>query len=1120
MTAPSNDRRQEGQEHLSTTSGVGKPAQAAVSDPILPPLDPVERANKQIEQTRRMIAYYQKQADECGLFDQFYGLKDMTLQLKESEVKLLKIQQDALEKYQKDKAKFGDTAKYEIDTRSYAQEVDQISRDGEKLYDQACLKVIGGGAVAVASVVSLGTIPAVAAALGGGAAVTTGGAGVLGTMAIGTASGTAAGTAFALAGNTLKELSKDDGSVSTVLKDTGGHMIDSLEASASVALPLGIMAKFGTKFLLASEAAKTLTKFQTVLQVAKPYVANLAIASASAPLMSTVISATEALRGNKDFWSQETAKEIAINSGAAAIGSLVGVNGSILRSGVSSSLLKGVIALGESTITLGSDVTAAKLMTSGDLSLDTWINIGLGNVTGYVTGRASRDQVEQRRTLTEKKPNPVDVKDSRTQLATKAVISSEEWCKQINETIPGDKVVVSMDFKNMGALNSNELSGVANDLLAHVPVAAEGTLPKGSVVVRTGGDELVLIMPHDSNNPEVTTKAIEGFNAAIAEKRDSLMAKAAQHKVEKTHQFVASRDALRSLLKDVPEGQHLSTEEFKQRIDGKLSEYGKSYDEISKLTVDQKLDAIAQFAYLNGTCAPESVMGLSAGSVHIGDVSPTDLYKTIAQGDKLVHDAKGTASQEAKIVEFDQSIQLRASEQAEVDGNQKLSRDHAEIVSNIDAKLKENFFADISPEISELSRISGGDPTSPGNLRQNLVTTFKTSEVFGLKSAATRQAIAFDINGFGAINNNMGTTRGDEVYNAMANIARKHFGEETTMIRRNGGELVVFNGDKPLSDAQLDSLSLEMNEAIASQMNHPAKDACVAEFQIRQALNRITGGKSESDSSLGKITLTTSDVRLTPNETVGDLFSRLNQGGKKRYSLPLNETSSKPTPFSGSLPMKADSLTGLASLTFPPISQNEFSHMLGDPRTTMDIPMVATPAESQIRIYQEAPLHEKVATLQQTNPIQFEAVQKFVLDSRRKVAEISQPGGLLDEYLISQGVDVESAKVYHIGSSSEGYSTKGESGPHIARPKGEIDEHTKRFHAKSDIDLMIDAKLLNGDTWRGPLGGNLLTLPDGSQIQVLSRNFDELVDREFGYTRPAETWDIPSEALLVRGSKS
>lgn len=617
-------------------------------------------------------------------------------------------------------------------------------------------------------------------------------------------------------------------------------------------------------------------------------------------------------------------------------GAVAGHVGGRLGAGGVRGLLKPISELGDSaadfSIGLAAVLSRAKL-SGQELSAEEFRDSLKNCLTSAIQGRFSHELTKQRTAGLNHKldlgpivtkgdlerlikkgiiQHPTEILDERTKLPTRAVINSKTALSKISQDIPGEKVFVGLDFNNMGPANKKiagelfapenpkgygHMSEEVNKLLASIKKAAKKTLGSDAVLVRMGGDELGIIIGHDSKNPRETLEKVASFVNAVEDYRDSIF-KMSDPRVKAAELLSLVRREMRKVFQEVKTEMQddFGHDGYFRILEQKLAKEGYSQDEIaaikessknsnnSRLSSGDLVLAIARRRIekrgINVDERPVSIMGLSVGAVKVGrDLDPQTMYRAIAETDRQIHDAKEGKGTLTSIGSIPDSIVLRASDEEAILGTEKVEKLYSDALNELKSAEYE-----VSSVKNKFIKACCTDPSSSGNLRYGLVSPFRAKDVFSLSEPKKMLFIEPDITAFGAINNQLGSTRADELFRKFANIAKEHFDTEVRIRDSGGGLIIVVNNRAKFDDlnSTIEAMRHQMNELLAKELGREAKGnyRVFAEYELRRSLAAALEDSSESERGYGTVQIRMSEVEVRPHDTVGKVLGEVKKGFK------------------------------------------------------------------------------------------------------------------------------------------------------------------------------------------------------------------------------------------------
>ena len=157
-------------------------------------------------------------------------------------------------------------------------------------------------------------------------------------------------------------------------------------------------------------------------------------------------------------------------------------------------------------------------------------------------------------------------------------------------------------------------------------------------------------------------------------------------------------------------------------------------------------------------------------------------------------------------------------------------------------------------------------------IRLDLAKNKIARKVFEILEPTEYTIVEMDINGFGAINNNIGYAKGDHIFRGVAEIVRKHF-PKAKQIRTDGGRNNIFIPGSVSPDALLQVKS-EVDAFLSHQTNNSMAHAEAGEKQALSVLEsrNPTNGDLVSTLELGTIKLDSKKKIIYPETSLESIF--------------------------------------------------------------------------------------------------------------------------------------------------------------------------------------------------------------------------------------------------------
>ena len=273
-------------------------------------------------------------------------------------------------------------------------------------------------------------------------------------------------------------------------------------------------------------------------------------------------------------------------------------------------------------------------------------------------------------------------------------------------------------------------------------------------------------------------------------------------------------------------------------------------------------------------------MTISAAVIKIGE-KPTssDTQIAIGIGDKKIHEDKkcGGVSCLDPITPSDK-FKMKTDDLQEYKNWQETEKEYyecLELVKNKESDIDIRVNAYLKMRILEMM-----DPGVPGVIRLNQVAEKSMEDLFIDSGKFNR--LDLDIKAFGAINNNLGYAKADEIFREIFQITKKHF-PDVYRIRFNGGGLSLLI-DKEIPEEKKQDMKKEIDQYLREYFN-PSKysnprekgliEEAIAEASEKQALKSLISGDFEKSFAFGKIGLSeVNGIDISPKKIFKEIFAR------------------------------------------------------------------------------------------------------------------------------------------------------------------------------------------------------------------------------------------------------
>ncbi len=495
-------------------------------------------------------------------------------------------------------------------------------------------------------------------------------------------------------------------------------------------------------------------------------------------------------------------------------------------------------------------------------------------------------------------PLPLQVRDTLTGFRAKAALLSEDSLQELNVRLGPKMLVHFLDFDNMGPPNKFGMKAEVNAVLTAMPQLARISFRDiPHEVFRVGGDEFAVLI---QDRGEESVQALANFADGIRSVRQRYFLSD-----DPRYQMARVYSVLRSFGREWLAGYKLLTEQARQPfsllafadyVANRCGDYF-LYSKSGYLRPEQRLAYLAQNIHKIENRALRArvvgdeikVMGITSATVRSAEpLTVSKLLLSLAMAEMVIHfNKEHPGNIFDRALDLDDSRQLNAQHRsfhhkvkylrlrdadmkqaalaAETEAAYKRVR--AEIAGDSPAgQLRESF--------QQLLKLSGSDSSSNRVLRANLIWNLPLNELMDFRVPGPRlYMVEVDIQGFGALNNQLGYERSDQLFARLVEAVAR---PGDLLLRQNGGGLLIISQTtvaKKLPDKK--ELEKIIFESIKS--DHRPK----AEYILRHSLDALFRGTTEkgrqelSDFVFPEVTIRDRSVAYSQGMTAGSLIELL-----------------------------------------------------------------------------------------------------------------------------------------------------------------------------------------------------------------------------------------------------
>lgn len=400
--------------------------------------------------------------------------------------------------------------------------------------------------------------------------------------------------------------------------------------------------------------------------------------------------------------------------------------------------------------------------------------------------------------------------DSRMKVPSTYLPYTDEGREFLQKELPGDLLVCFGDGNSFGIANKAGFEKELDKLLEIAASAIEDEIGAPCMVMRRGGDELVIVLQYKgTESVDNAQRAINKLNSLFQKSlplRDERVKAMQEYSDYKHAMHIVRQNFMKHLKKHGElsfESQESFISAFKHYINGRY--LGKCYSdkELSELRIGDLQKEAVDKAFRN----PDGSFKYPARSPGTFDFGCAKLHKgfssedwilALAQAEReLERSKKHTKTQSMKAKWVPDNIVLRAAEKAELEQvrstHEKLKELDAFIASpglDRDERLKAIFersrLQSLTPGLKHLHKI--------GNIQETRI-----GDIFPFSENIEFLMVQGDLEKFGIINKVLGMSRADEIIDLSTRKSLEILKNAFLLRYGGGGDILIVPMKKPLT---------------------------------------------------------------------------------------------------------------------------------------------------------------------------------------------------------------------------------------------------------------------------------------------------------------------------------
>jgi GGDEF domain-containing protein len=415
----------------------------------------------------------------------------------------------------------------------------------------------------------------------------------------------------------------------------------------------------------------------------------------------------------------------------------------------------------------------------------------------------------------------IERKDPLTNLYTGAVLNTSSGVQLLEKLVPGEKLLVFFDFNNMGAANRYGQQERVDQTLRSLKEAANQVFGAADIkhtLVRLGGDEFALVIENSQNS----SKALKAFSNKLSEQSRGLFSPRnktrtnprgsryyepdpADAKLIQAEEYAFLRNTVRALRTQFTRdyaGRPFSRSEYAAWLGTELQRLKVPRD--ANMDCGESALRLAQrYAAEGQGRSPIMSISFSPGVIIPAQAQPEIWRAALRTAQHLVHAVKeSNRTNFSTPRSIDWGLVEREAEKESLERAEITESEYNLRVTRLsDNPLKSQSLNAL--EAVRLNKSSALDPAiDDDTLRYDLIRSKGVGSVLGLTSDTKLNLLKIDVCHFGAINNQLGYARADQLMAFISGKVRDFF-PPGLVIRLNGGSVAyVSRAEIPLEQVQ------------------------------------------------------------------------------------------------------------------------------------------------------------------------------------------------------------------------------------------------------------------------------------------------------------------------------
>lgn len=475
----------------------------------------------------------------------------------------------------------------------------------------------------------------------------------------------------------------------------------------------------------------------------------------------------------------------------------------------------------------------------------------------------------------EKIPSLIEAEDPQTGFRRKAALLSDRGVREMNEKIPGNKLLCFFDFNHMSVMNKLGLAEKVDQFIKAIPQIAKDVF-QGTVYecFRTGGDEFSLVLQKTARVGE-QVKLL--FSRLETKKRELF----ADHNVLQEGKRIAGfRTAMRRIRGEYKEECTRQKAAFTLEGFAKWLK-GQGADEALYVWIEKGMPIERATALLQRDLAKRRIsegkekeapepLTASSSTVEVGDrPTPETVLQGLGQADHTVHEAK-----RAGIPSIIEAEPLKAD--TPLNENYRYEREQwrqrevefetmREQLAKATGKEKETIQ-------KRMEQLVLADPVLRDIIRFEVAKDENAKKILNVRGQTLMTRITIDIPDFGAVNNTRGYAYGDAVCKVMIEKIQDSLKQQSIkpfIFRRGGGQFFVFVKCIIPSDS-IRKIEGVANESIREKLQNSEMITEALERHVLDA--EMRGVELPQEVRFGKVDMSSKEITVNPESLLQNLI--------------------------------------------------------------------------------------------------------------------------------------------------------------------------------------------------------------------------------------------------------